>query len=59
MNSRQRIIVEVTLQKLLELSWTERVEVLHAINNNKIFCPNCGYGSKENPNPDCQCNNDE
>jgi hypothetical protein len=36
-----------------------RREILGEVNANGIFCPYCGFGSEEHPNPQCQCWNDE
>lgn len=44
---------------LLLLNPDGRVHFLNQLKYNDIFCDKCGYGSKESPNPDCQCWNDE
>lgn len=44
---------------LLELPWQEREHVISDVLCNGIFCCHCGLGSRDEPNPDCQCTNDE
>jgi hypothetical protein len=43
----------------LSVPWQQRETVISYVRNNPYFCFECGYGSKENPNPGCQCWNDE
>ena len=51
-------INEIT-ECLLALPWQEREGVIAAVRLNNIFCWHCGYGSRAEPNSDCQCWNDE
>ena len=59
MNHRQEETVKVILDLLLSLPWSEREEVCSAIRFNRVFCFSCGMGQETNPNPNCQCQNDE
>lgn len=36
-----------------------RSDVMSKVRYNSIFCIECGYGSRDCPNPRCQCTNDE
>ena len=59
MNANQEATANKITESLLALPWQEREDVIHAVRFNNIFCWHCGYGSRETPNPDCQCWNDE
>jgi len=52
-----------TIDKILDLflahDWTDRAEIFAAIKCNDIFCAECGMGELSDPNPNCQCWNDE
>ena len=56
--TQERTRAEI-MNMLLDLSDDERKDVWHDIAFNPIFCVHCGYGSRADPNPNCQCTNDE
>lgn len=43
----------------LGLPPAKRESLFSKIRCNGIFCPDCGWGDRSNPNPNCQCENDE
>jgi hypothetical protein len=59
MNKSQAAAVAVIRETLLLLPWAERAEVFKAVEFNDVFCVRCGYGEVAQPNPNCQCTNDE
>jgi hypothetical protein len=59
MNERQEAASDRILKILLGLPEGERAEVIGDVKYNGIFCHHCGYGTKERPNVNCQCWNDE
>ena len=59
MNERQQKTFDQCIDALLSLPWLEREDVCGALRFNHIFCWECGHGSRENPNKNCQCSNDE
>lgn len=44
---------------LLALEPDDRVTVFAEVRFNGIFCPECGFGSRDDPNENCPCSNDE
>ena len=50
---------EKIIDIFLALPWETRSRAISAVQYNDIFCWHCGMGSREHPNPDCQCWNDE
>lgn len=56
MTPEQDYAVQLIMKTILALpSYEQRQEVFSAVRFNDIFCVECGYGSLENPNPNCQC----
>jgi len=55
----QRMAAKIIFETMYALLWEQREEVWKRISHNGIFCVHCGIGSKEHPNPNCQCQNDE
>lgn len=47
------------LRGMLSLLPEERQEMWRKLKYNEYFCVECGYGSVEHPNKNCQCWNDE
>ena len=54
----ERAIMDI-VAILRTLAPEQRASVFLAIRFNDEFCVHCGHGSKEYPNPNCQCMNDE
>ncbi len=54
-----RPLEEAIVFELLKLSPAERLSILGRVKNNGIFCPECGEGDYEHPNPHCRCWDDE
>lgn len=50
---------DAIIARLLALPWQDRAEVFKSVRFNDFFCCACGYGSVEDPNKNCQCENDE
>jgi hypothetical protein len=50
---------ETIMETLMALPWEKRTSVWNAVMFNNMFCVHCGYGSREHPNGNCQCTNDE
>lgn len=50
---------EMFIKALLDLPWDKRADVFWRVRFNGIFCTDCGEGSVESPNKNCQCQNDE
>lgn len=59
MNHRQERSVKTIMDLMLSLPIHERSEVWSAVTYNEIFCVHCGIGQESEPNPNCQCTNDE
>lgn len=57
--TKQMLLAARILELLMPLSPEDRAGTLAKIRFNDVFCASCGYGSYENPNPNCQCENDE
>jgi hypothetical protein len=53
------VAAEQIIEILLKLPPEQRESVFAAVKHNKVFCVHCGYGSRQTPNPRCQCTNDE
>lgn len=51
-------LAERIVAMLLELPADKRAQILAEVRYNDVFCPECGVGEPNNPNPDCQCRND-
>jgi len=47
------------IELFLSIPFEKRSETFSALKYNGIFCAECGYGSRERPNQNCQCWNDE
>jgi hypothetical protein len=52
-------LAEKIISMLLAVPETQRAGIVSHIRHNGIFCADCGWGSRDHPNPDCQCMNDE
>ena len=50
---------EAILVLLLDCPEQERALLCASLQYNEVFCWHCGYGSRETPNANCQCGNDE
>jgi hypothetical protein len=59
MNRKQGEAIKAITDLILSLPWTERAEVFSAVRYNDVFCVYCGWGERDQPNPRCQCENDE
>lgn len=59
MNRKSELVVATTIDLLLGLDPLERRDAFDAILHNDIFCVECGQGSADRPNSNCQCWNDE
>lgn len=59
MDAEQEKAESAILSVLLALPWDKREDVIDAVLHNGIFCPACGIGSVDRPNPKCHCSNDE
>lgn len=54
-----KLVAKHILEILYEQNSSVRKAVCDEIKYNPIFCTRCGYGSQEDPNPHCPCENDE
>ena len=52
-------VAKEAVRALLALPWQYRPRAFLGIRFNDVFCPACGQGSIEKPNPVCQCENNE
>lgn len=52
-------VAEKIIEALLALPEDDRAAAIAEIHRNDIFCWQCGYGTREEPNRHCQCWNDE
>ena len=59
MTKQQQEARDKVVEILLTLPWSLRKEVCSSVKHNGIFCFSCGWGSREIPNDNCQCWNDE
>ncbi len=59
MNERQQILADLIVSALLAVPDVDREDVCQAIRHNGVFCFACGIGSRERPNRNCQCGNDQ
>lgn len=50
---------ERMIDMLLALDFQDREDVFARVRFNDVFCVHCGWGSREKPNGNCQCTNDE
>lgn len=60
MNERKRdLVLALVIDALLQLDPKDRAEVVHNVKRNGIFCVECGTGSDDKPNGNCQCWNED
>lgn len=53
------VTVAEIIDAMVAMSPAERTEIFDAIKYNDIFCPECGMGDREVPNPHCHCQNED
>jgi len=53
------LVVDTVMDLLLQLSPSQRSEAFRDVRCNPIFCVECGIGSDEQPNRNCQCWNED
>ena len=51
--------IEEILDLFLAVPQEQRNVVASEVRHNPYFCFECGYGTKEKPNTNCQCWNDD
>lgn len=59
MKDKYQQLADTMIKLLLTFDPEDRANFIGYIRFNDIFCPYCGEGSVEKPNPNCQCENDE
>lgn len=57
--SRAEDAYEAIMKILMPLDALDREEAFDMVRHNGIFCVECGCGSPEHPNGNCQCWNEE
>lgn len=59
MDDREDDVTKQIMDLMLSLPPIRRPDVWAAVTYNNTFCVFCGLGDVKNPNPNCQCTNDE